>query len=69
MFRVNPQYTSQTCSRYGDTNKDSRNGESFKCIRCGYECDADINAARNNQELQVDEAKSPLPENQKADLP
>ena len=69
MFRVNPQYTSQTCSRCGDTNKDSRNGESFKCVRCGYECDADINAARNIQELQVDAAKSPLPENQKADLP
>ena len=69
MFRVNPQYTSQTCSRCGDTNKDSRNGESFKCVRCGYECDADINAARNIQELQVDEAKSPLPGNQKADLP
>ena len=47
VFRVNPAYTSQTCSKCGDVHSDSRRGEYFVCVHCGYECDADTNAARN----------------------
>ncbi len=45
--KVNPAYTSQTCSRCGSIHKESRKGEKFLCIDCGYEIDADYNAAIN----------------------
>ncbi|MBD2492602.1 RNA-guided endonuclease TnpB family protein [Aulosira sp. FACHB-615] len=48
---VPPAYTSQTCSRCGGIHpikgKSYRNGKAFKCGRCGFEHDADINAAIN----------------------
>ena len=44
---VNPAYTSQTCSRCGSRDKNSRNGEIFTCTSCGYSLDADINASVN----------------------
>ncbi|MBD2504524.1 RNA-guided endonuclease InsQ/TnpB family protein [Anabaena azotica] len=48
---VPPAYTSQTCSRCGGIHpikgKSYRSGKSFKCGRCGFEHDADINAALN----------------------
>lgn len=48
---VPPAYTSQTCSRCGHIHqvwgKSYRNGKSFKCGHCGFEHDADINAAIN----------------------
>ena len=44
---VNPAYTSQTCSRCGCKDKNSRKGEVFACTSCGYESDADINASVN----------------------
>ena len=47
LIRVNPAYTSQTCSRCGSIHKESRNGEKFLCIDCGYELDADYNASIN----------------------
>ncbi len=47
MVRVNPAYTSQTCSKCGEIHKESRSGECFKCISCGMVMDADINAAIN----------------------
>jgi putative transposase len=42
---VNPAYTSQTCSQCGSVHKESRQGLIFKCIECGFETDADFNAA------------------------
>lgn len=45
--RVNPAYTSQTCSRCGEQDKRSRNGEVFVCTACGWEGDADLNASVN----------------------
>ncbi|RUR74920.1 transposase [Chlorogloeopsis fritschii PCC 6912] len=48
---VPPAYTSQSCSRCGGIHpikgKSYRNGKVFKCGRCGFEHDADINAALN----------------------
>ena len=45
LTKINPAYTSQTCSRCGAIHSGSRNGELYKCIVCGYEIDADQNAA------------------------
>jgi putative transposase len=46
--KVDPRYTSQACSQCGHIAKKNRKSQSeFKCIACGYEADADINAARN----------------------
>jgi len=47
MVKVSPSYTSQTCSACGHIDKDNRKGETFHCLVCGYEDDADINASIN----------------------
>jgi IS605 OrfB family transposase len=47
IIKVNPAYTSQTCSNCGVVDKDSRQGESYNCTTCNYETDADYNASRN----------------------
>ncbi len=45
---VNPAYTSQTCHKCGHVEKGNRlSQERFKCVSCGYEGNADINAAFN----------------------
>jgi transposase len=44
---VNAQYTSQTCNRCGYIAKGNRSGKTFKCLRCGYSCNADYNASVN----------------------
>ncbi|GIW89687.1 MAG: transposase [Pirellulaceae bacterium] len=44
---VNPAYTSQTCSLCGHVDRNSRQGEQFRCTCCKFVLDADINAARN----------------------
>lgn len=48
LLTVQPQYTSQTCSRCGSTDKNNRQTQArFKCTACGFECNADHNAALN----------------------
>lgn len=47
LVKVNPAYTSVTCSSCGTVDKESRFGELFHCQHCGYELDADFNAAVN----------------------
>lgn len=48
---VPPAYTSQTCNRCGHVHpgkgKSFRSGKKFKCGHCGFEHDADVNAAMN----------------------
>lgn len=44
---VCPTYTSQRCSCCGWTRKSNRNGKRFKCGKCGYTIDADLNGAVN----------------------
>lgn len=47
MVKVSPSYTSQTCSSCGHIDKNNRKGETFHCLICGYENDADLNASIN----------------------
>ena len=47
LMKVDPAYTSQTCSNCGCIDGRSRNGESFKCVKCEVEIDADYNASIN----------------------
>ena len=47
LVRVPPAYTSQRCSRCGDTRKENRHGEMFLCMACGHAEDADFNASKN----------------------
>lgn len=45
---VNPAYTSQTCSSCGHTARNNRRSQAvFICRKCGYNLNADLNAARN----------------------
>jgi IS605 OrfB family transposase len=46
VIQVNPAYTSQTCSDCGHQDKENRDKDRFRCLRCGLDMDADINAAR-----------------------
>ena len=45
---TNAEYTSQQCSKCGYIHKDNRKTqEKFKCVHCGYEENADLNASIN----------------------
>jgi putative transposase len=46
--RVRAAYTSQTCSACGHCAPENRESQAvFRCVVCGFECNADLNAARN----------------------
>lgn len=46
--RVDPAYTSQTCSRCGSADREARESQAvFRCRSCGYFANADVNAACN----------------------
>ena len=46
--KVDPKYTSQTCSSCGNKHEDNRLSQQlFKCLLCGMEINADTNAAIN----------------------
>ena len=45
--KVNPQYTSKTCSKCSHVARYSRNGEKFICTNCGHIDEANLQAARN----------------------
>jgi transposase len=46
--RVNPAYTSQTCSVCGHCAPENReNQAAFRCMACGHRANADVNAAVN----------------------
>jgi transposase len=46
--KVPPAYTSQCCSACGHIARESRESQAlFRCVACGYACNADVNAARN----------------------
>ena len=46
--KVNPAYTSQTCSVCGHCAPDNRESQAvFRCVACGHQANADVNAAVN----------------------
>lgn len=48
IVRVNPAYTSQTCSACGHVAAESRESQArFRCVACGFQVNADVNAAKN----------------------
>lgn len=47
VVEVNPAYSSRECPECHSTDKKNRKRIAFKCISCGYEADADVNAAQN----------------------
>lgn len=47
LTKVNPAYTSQTCSGCGNIDAKARQGEQYHCSICNLEMDADTNAAIN----------------------
>jgi len=44
---IDPVYSSQTCFSCKEVHKESRTGEKYKCVSCGYADDADHNASMN----------------------
>ncbi len=47
LVAVAPHHTSQTCSGCGAVDRENRSGKAFRCLACGLELDADVNAAIN----------------------
>jgi putative transposase len=46
--KIRPAYTSQRCSACGHVAAGSRESQAlFRCVACGFACNADVNAARN----------------------
>jgi len=45
--RINPAGTSQTCPVCGYRERKNRNGEEFRCVRCGFSAQADVVGAVN----------------------
>src|SRR5690606_39008904 len=59
VVRVNPAYTSQTCSECGVVDAENRKTQArFRCLSCGHEENADVNAAKNILRLGL---KAPVP--------
>ena len=51
---VPPAYTSQRCSKCGYVHADNRKTQAeFLCLKCGYAANADVNAARNIEQLGI----------------
>jgi transposase len=54
-FKLVPaQYTSVTCPKCGFKDGRNRNGERFKCLKCGYQADADVVGAMNIAQKALD---------------
>lgn len=63
LIKVQPAYTSQTCSNCGACDESYRKNEDFECGKCGMRTDADTNAARNILALGVYSLQSTQTEN------
>ena len=52
VVKVNPRYTSQTCNACTHIARESRESQAlFRCVACGHQDNADVNAARNIADL------------------
>ena len=59
LVRQAPQYTSQECHQCGHIEKANRESrDSFRCVACGYQQHADVNAALNLQSRFLSELNS-----------
>jgi len=59
VIAVPPQYTSRKCSCCGYISSDNRTSQArFKCVVCGHEANADVNAARNILTLGLDKIRA-----------
>ncbi|HCN16723.1 MULTISPECIES: RNA-guided endonuclease InsQ/TnpB family protein [Psychrobacter] len=48
LIKINPRYTSQTCSKCKHVATENRRTQAkFECVQCSYVANADFNAARN----------------------
>ena len=48
VVKINPEYTSQRCSKCGFIHKDNRSTQrKFECLQCGFKENADYNASQN----------------------
>ena len=56
VIRVDPAYTSQRCYACGYIQRENRRDETFRCLQCGHEDHADVNAAKNIREKGIDPA-------------
>jgi putative transposase len=57
-IKVPPAGTSQTCSKCKHKAPENRlSQEKFKCVKCGYEANADDNAADNIKDLGLEQAR------------
>ena len=45
--KIDPRNTSRKCSSCGAVDIENRRGKVFKCVKCNYTQDADLNAAVN----------------------
>lgn len=55
VVKVKPDYTSQRCSECGYIDRDNRKTQSeFKCLECGFEENADYNAAKNISTMNIE---------------
>jgi transposase len=53
---VNPAFTSQRCSECRHVAKENRKSQAvFQCVSCGYTDHADVNAARNIEQLALEQ--------------
>lgn len=53
---INPAYTSQICSKCGHNEEGNRiTREEFKCVKCGYEVNADFNASVNISRAEINQ--------------
>ena len=48
IIKVNPRNTSKTCSNCGNIQEMPLSKRTFKCLKCGFTCDRDLNASINN---------------------
>jgi transposase len=62
VVRVNPAYTSQTCSVCGHRAPENRESQAvFRCAACGHQANADVNAAINIAAGQAVSARGETP--------
>ncbi len=52
-IKIDPRHTSQTCSECSYVERYNRNGNSFKCRKCNFQLNADLNASRNIANLGI----------------